>query len=87
MTISFHIPPSVEQAIAGSGGDAAGQLKEAGLVELYRQGKISHGQLAEGLGISRPEADAVLKRHNVTEDLLTPEELGTQLSRLRKLVG
>lgn len=87
MAISFHLPTSVEQAIAGCGGDAATQLKEAGLVELYRLGKLSHGQLAEGLGISRSEADAVLARHNVTEDLLTPEELGSQLSRLRKLVG
>ncbi len=87
MTIRFDIPPTVEQAIAGSGDDPAAQLKEAGLVELYRLGKISHGQLAEGLGVSRYETDAVLRAHNVTEDLLTQEELSTQLSRLRGLAG
>ncbi|GMV27137.1 MAG: hypothetical protein AMXMBFR58_31680 [Phycisphaerae bacterium] len=48
MGISFHIPPGVEQAIARSGRDPSAELKEAGLVELYRLGKISHGQLAGG---------------------------------------
>jgi predicted HTH domain antitoxin len=86
MPISFNIPPGVEQAIARSGRDPAAELKEAGLVELYRLGTISHGQLAEGLGISRAEVDAVLHRHGVTEDLPTEEEVGDQLSRLRKLV-
>jgi len=87
MTINFHIPPSVEQAIARAGRDPAEGFKEAGLVELYRQNIISHGELAEGLGISRPEVDAVLQRHKVTEDLLTSEELAGQVSRLRKLAG
>ena len=61
--------------------------KEAALVELYRQGQLSHGKLAEGLGISRYETDAVLKRHNVTEDLLTREEFDDQVSGLRKALG
>jgi predicted HTH domain antitoxin len=87
MTVSFNIPESVEQAILGSGGELAAELKEAALVELYRMGRISHGQLAEGLGLSRPEADAVLKRHGVVEDLLTSEELDDQIIRLRKLAG
>ena len=52
------------------------------LVELYRQGRISHGELAEGLGLSRYETDGVLRRH-VTEDLLSGEELDEQLAGLR----
>lgn len=87
MGISFHIPESVERAIARGGRDASIELKEAGLVELYRQGRISHGQLAEALGVSRPEADALLRRHGVTEDLPTPAELSEQLDGLRKRVG
>lgn len=87
MTISFHLPSDVQQAIARCGGDPALELQEAGLVELYRLGKLSHGQLAEGLDISRTELDSVLKRHKVTEDLPTAEEIGTQISHLRKLVG
>ncbi|MFN0131287.1 MAG: UPF0175 family protein [Phycisphaerales bacterium] len=87
MTISFQLPPAVEQTLARPGVDPSDEFKEAGLVEMYRLGRISHGQLAEGLGISRAEADTILRRHNVTDDLLTPLELDAQLSRLRPLVG
>jgi predicted HTH domain antitoxin len=86
MTINFEIPPTVEDAIARSGRDPAIELKEAALVELYRQGRLSHGELAQGLGVSRPEADAILKKHNVTEDLVTIDELRSQIDHLRKLV-
>lgn len=87
MTISFNIPPAIGQAIARSDGDPAGQLKEARLVELYRQSQISHGQFAEGLEVPRSEANAApsattyrsradLKCHasNVAEDLPIGEE-------------
>lgn len=87
MTINFDIPPAIEDVIARSGRDPAVELKEAAFVELYRQGKLSHGQFAEGLGISRSEADVVLKRHNVIEDLLTPDELRAQIDHLRRLAG
>lgn len=87
MTISFDIPRSVEAAIGGAGGDAAAALKEAGLIELYRMGVISHGQLAEGLGTSRSQADAVLRRHNVVEDLMTTDELAARVEAARKLAG
>ena len=49
--------------------------------------KLSHGKLAEGLGISRYETDAVLKQHNVTEDLLSREDFDRQVRELRKLLG
>ena len=87
MSISFQLPPEVEEAIARGGRDPAAELKEAGLVQLYRLGRISHGELAAGLGLARTEVDAVLKRYNVTEDLPTADELRDQLSKLRKLVG
>lgn len=87
MTISFHIPPEIERAIAGSGRDPAVELKEAALVQFYRLGRISHGELAEALGISRSETDVLLRRHRVAEDLLTSEELSAQVERLRKLAG
>ena len=54
------------------------------LVELYRLGRISHGELAAGMGPSRYGTDGVLVRHNVTEDLLAREELDEQLTGLRE---
>lgn len=80
-----NIPPGLEQALSRTGGDPAETLREAALVELYRMGRISHAEFAEGLGISRLDADAILKRHNVTEDLPTTSELADQLSHLRRL--
>ncbi len=87
MTISFQLPDDIEKQLREelSGLDQA--AKEAALVELYRQEKLSHGKLAESLGISRYETDAVLKRHNVTEDLLTLEEFDEQIADLRKLAA
>ena len=86
-TVSFQLPDDVEQQLRQELGDLDAAAKEATLVELYRQGQLSHGKLAEGLGISRYETDGVLKRHNVTEDLLSREDLNRQVSDLRELLG
>jgi predicted HTH domain antitoxin len=87
MTISFHLPESVEHQLREEFVDVGAALKEAAFIELYRQGKFSHGQLAQGLGISRYETDAILKRHGVTEDLLTRQEVADQVAALRKALG
>ncbi len=86
MTFEIDISPAIKDALAAGGRSPEAELKEAALVELYRQLRISHGQFAEALGIARHEADAILKRHNVTEDLVTPEELDEQVARLRELL-
>ena len=86
MAIEIELPSAVENRLRADLGDLDAVAKEAMLVELYRQGSISHGELAESLGLSRHETDGVLKRHNVTEDLLTSQELDDQLTGLRKLL-
>ena len=87
MTIEIELPKIVEEKLRAELGDLRVAGKEAMLVELYRQGKISHGELAESLGLSRYETDGVLKRHHVSEDLLSSEELAEQLAGLRQLLG
>lgn len=86
MSITFTLPAAVEEDLRTQFGDLDKAAKEAALVELYRQEKLSHGQLAESLEISRDEANAVLKRHNVTDDLLTIQEFDEQMARLRTLI-
>jgi len=86
-TVSFQLPDHIERQLRQDLGDLDSAAKEAALVELYRQGRLSHGKLAEGLGISRYETDAVLKRHNVTEDLLTREEFEQQAAGLHRILG
>ncbi|MDZ4782302.1 MAG: UPF0175 family protein [Planctomycetia bacterium] len=87
MSITFDLPEDVEAQLRRELGDLDQAAKEAALVELYRQGKLSHGRFAESLGISRYEADGVLKRHNVTEDLVTMAELDEQIADFRELLG
>ena len=83
MTISFEIPPEIEQQIRTNGADLDREARELFLVELYRQERISHCQLADALGLSRYEADGVLKRHKVWLELI-PEELAAQPASLRE---
>jgi predicted HTH domain antitoxin len=87
MAVTFDLPTGIEQQLRREFADLDQLAKEAALVELYRQGQLSHGKLAESLGISRYETDALLKRHNVTEDLVTREELEEQMGELRKSLG
>ncbi|HKQ49214.1 MAG TPA: UPF0175 family protein [Phycisphaerae bacterium] len=83
MTVSFDVPNPVETLLSENGQDPNAAAKEATLVELYRQGKLTHFQLSQSLGLSRFETDGVLKRHNVTEDLLTSEEYQADLESVR----
>ncbi len=87
MAIRIELPGAIEEKLRADFGDLSAAGKEAMLVELYRQDKVSHGELAGALGLSRYETDGVLKRHNVTEDLLTSEELHEQVASLRKRLG
>lgn len=82
-TISFDLPDSVERHLATLSDNVDAAAKEAAVVELYRQGQLSHGALAECLGISRTEVDALLQRHGVTEDLPTVAEFREQLEAIR----
>ena len=82
-TISFDLPDSVERHLATFSDNVDAAAKEAAVVELYRQGQLSHGTLAECLGISRLEVDGLLQRHGVTEDLSTVAEFREQLEAIR----
>lgn len=84
MGVKFDLPVDIEEFLRRGVGDLDQVAKEAALVELYRQQRLTSHQLAKALGLSRLEADAVLKRHAVTEDLLTDEELQRQVDEIRR---
>ena len=86
MAITFELPAMIERQLRGKWADFDAVAKEAALVELYRQTKLTHYQLATALGLDRFAADELLKRHQVTEDFLSAEALGSQIATLRKLV-
>ena len=87
MSISFDLPAAVEEQLRRDHANLDGLAKEAALVELYRQARITQHQLAESLGKTRFEIDELLKQHNVIEDLVTAEEVAEQVATLRRLLG
>jgi len=66
MSVSFELPGELEKSLRRELGDLDQAAKEAALVELYRQHKLTHHELALALGISRLETDAMLKNHGVS---------------------
>jgi hypothetical protein len=87
MSISFELPVAVEEQLRRDYADLDVVAKEAALVELYRQGRILHHQLGLSLDKSRFEVEELLKRHKVTEDLGTAEQVAEQITILRRLLG
>ena len=86
MSISFDLPASVEDQLRRELADLDVVAKEAALVELYRQERITHHQLGLSLGLERHETDGLLKRHKVVEDVPRTIELAEQILSLRRLI-
>ena len=82
MSISFEIPEDIEQELRTNGLDLNREAKEVYLIDLYRQERIPHRQLAESLGLSRYETDGVLKRHKVSPNV-TAQEMRAQATGLK----
>ena len=87
MSISFELPVAIEEQLRRDHADLDVVAKEAALVELYRQGRITQHQLGLSLDKSRFEVEELLKRHKVTEDLDTAEQVAEQITILRRLLG
>jgi predicted HTH domain antitoxin len=79
MTLTVQIPADVERRLREQTDDLDAEAKEAMLVEFYRQGKLSHYELAMALDLSRYDTDGLLKRHNVTEDSPSLDEIRSEL--------
>ena len=86
MSISFELPVAVKEQLRRDHADLDVVAKEAALVELYRQGRITQHQLGLSLDKSRFEVEELLKRHKVTEDLDTAEQVAEQITILRRLL-
>jgi Uncharacterised protein family (UPF0175) len=82
MAVTIQIPADVEQRLSAENPDLESTAREAMLVGLYRQDKLSHHELSQVLGLDRIATDGLLKRHGVTEDLPTNEEYDAALARL-----
>lgn len=84
MAVTVELPAAVESRLRAETPDLESEAKEAMLVELYRQDRLSHHELSQALNLDRFETDGVLKKHHVTEDLPTADEIEAGLQHLRK---
>lgn len=82
MPVVINLPPEIEAVLRGIAGNPIQTAKEALLIELYREGRVLHSQFAAALGLSRDQANALLKAHHVEDDLLTPDEFREQLGSI-----
>jgi hypothetical protein len=73
MTISFELPSEIEDRIRQESADLNSKAREAFLVELYREAKITQHQLGQTLGLDDYETDGLLKRYGVGYDLSLDE--------------
>lgn len=84
MPILIDLPAGIESHLRATLGDLDVAAKEALLVELYRQRKLTARQLSEALGISRFGTEALLKRHEVCHDV-TRDDVIVESEGLREL--
>ncbi len=85
MAVTIQLPADVEERLRADSPNLDFEAKEALLIELYRQDRLSHYELSQALGLDRFETDGVLKKHNVSVDLPTEAEIEQGLRRLREI--
>lgn len=86
-TITFELPSDVAQRLRAQTPDLAEDAKVAYALSLFRSCRLNHFQLSQLLNLDRFETDALLKRHGVTEQSLTLEELDADRETLRRVLG
>ena len=82
MAVTIELPQTVEDSIRQTLPNLDELAKEILLVTLYREGKLTHHEFATAMGVTRYEADGILKRHHVTEDLITQAEFEEERAAL-----
>lgn len=84
MTIRFELPQNIEQRVRIEGTDPSREAKEAYLIDLYRQERISHDDLSEALDLGFHQTQQLIKKHGVGDDF-TLAEFEAERSVLREL--
>ena len=82
MTVRFELPEPLEAQLRAQLQDLDLAAKQALLVDLYRQERLTHHQLGAALGLTRFETDGLLKSHGVVLEL-RPAEFDAELAALR----
>jgi len=79
LNVELELPDELLVALRGE--DLAGKAKEALVMELLREHRVSQGKAAEILGIARNDLFALMTKYQVAVIDLSPEELRTELKQ------
>ncbi|GJQ50774.1 MAG: hypothetical protein HKUEN01_31600 [Candidatus Kuenenia stuttgartiensis] len=84
-TIQISFPSEVLEKLSTTYQDSVDLIKEAAVLELYREGKISSGKAAEILEMERFEFIRYAGMKGIPYIRITPEELEEEVRSLEKL--
>jgi predicted HTH domain antitoxin len=83
--IQLFFPTEVLESLFSSYQDDAEIIKEAAVLEFYREGKLSSGKAAEILGMERFEFIRYAGRKGIPFIRISPEELDREVNLLEKI--
>lgn len=85
-TLSLEFPEELV-ALLGSPEDVAAQAKEALVLELLRQGRISQGKAAALLGVDRWAMLDLMSRHRILSGPVDAADVRRELADLERFSG
>jgi predicted HTH domain antitoxin len=85
MTLVLQIPDTWQRLLGLDTGDAAERAREMLVIERYREGRISRGQLSEMLNLDFHSTERLLKDHDA-EQQASWEEMEDSFEAARQLM-
>ncbi len=82
--LELTFPSEVLDMLSTTYQDGTEVIKEAAVLELYREGKISGGKAAEILGMDRFEFIRYAGMKGIPYIRISPDELGEEIRLLQK---
>lgn len=87
LNVIIDLPADVEDRLRRESRSLDADVKQAYVVELFRQGRLSHYELSRSLGLDRFETDEFLVRQQIWEQSLTREDLEADRQTLERVMG
>ena len=79
--VTVELPEESAQAINVRPEQLPRELREAAVLHWFEEGRLSQGQAAAALGLSRGEFFDVLMAHRISPVQMTPEQLEDEFRR------
>ncbi len=85
-SLTFELPEEVIELL-GSSETAATEARKTLILTLLNQGRLSHGQAAAALGVSRWTLHDLMAEQQVTSGPETADEMRAEVEQTRQLLA